>query len=433
MITTIVILFVIGYAAIAMEHNIKINKTASALITGVVLWVIYIVSQSDTHLVNEELLKHLGDISSILFFLMGAMTIVELIDTYNGFEVITERITQTKKVSLLWIIGILTFFLSAVLDNLTTTIVMVSLLRKLIKDHETRLFYVGIVVIAANAGGAWSPIGDVTTTMLWIGGQISAFNIMARLFAPSFISLAIPLGVLSLTMKGRVERPFLATETYKELSRRQQSIILILGLSMLIMVPIFKTLTHLPPFMGMMLGLGVLWIVTDIMHRNHTEDQPENGKRRTVTDVLTRIDLPSILFFLGILLAVASLEVSGILHTLSQFLDEKIGNLNFIVIAIGLASAIIDNVPLVAATQGMYDLAQFPMDHYLWEFLAYCAGTGGSILIIGSAAGVAAMGMEKINFFWYVKKISWLALLGYLAGAAFYIVEYYFSHGAFYH
>ena len=433
MITTIVILFVIGYAAIALEHNIKINKTASALITGVVLWVIYIVSQSDTHLVNEELLKHLGDISSILFFLMGAMTIVELIDTYNGFEVITERITQTKKVSLLWIIGILTFFLSAVLDNLTTTIVMVSLLRKLIKDHETRLFYVGIVVIAANAGGAWSPIGDVTTTMLWIGGQISAFNIMARLFAPSFISLAIPLGVLSLTMKGRVERPFLATETYKELSRRQQSIILILGLSMLIMVPIFKTLTHLPPFMGMMLGLGVLWIVTDIMHRNHTEDQPENGKRRTVTDVLTRIDLPSILFFLGILLAVASLEVSGILYTLSQFLDEKIGNLNFIVVAIGLASAIIDNVPLVAATQGMYDLAQFPMDHYLWEFLAYCAGTGGSILIIGSAAGVAAMGMEKINFFWYVKKISWLALLGYLAGAAFYIVEYYFSHGAFYH
>lgn len=433
MITIIIILFVIGYAAIALEHNIKINKTASALITGVVLWVIYIVSQSDTHLVNEELLKHLGDISSILFFLMGAMTIVELIDTYNGFEVITERITQTKKVSLLWIIGILTFFLSAVLDNLTTTIVMVSLLRKLIKDHETRLFYVGIVVIAANAGGAWSPIGDVTTTMLWIGGQISAFNIMARLFAPSFISLAIPLGVLSLTMKGRVERPFLATETYKELSRRQQSIILILGLSMLIMVPIFKTLTHLPPFMGMMLGLGVLWIVTDIMHRNHTEDQPENGKRRTVTDVLTRIDLPSILFFLGILLAVASLEVSGILHTLSQFLDEKIGNLNFIVIAIGLASAIIDNVPLVAATQGMYDLAQFPMNHYLWEFLAYCAGTGGSILIIGSAAGVAAMGMEKINFFWYVKKISWLALLGYLAGAAFYIVEYYFSHGAFYH
>ena len=424
MIAIIIILFVIGYAAIALEHNIKINKTASALLTGVILWVVYIVSQSDTHLVNEELLKHLGDISSILFFLMGAMAIVELIDTYNGFEVITEKIKSTNKKSLLWIIGILTFFLSSVLDNLTTTIVMVSLLRKLIKDHETRLFYVGIVVIAANAGGAWSPIGDVTTTMLWIGGQISAFNIMARLFAPSFISLAIPLGLLSLTMKGNVERPFLATETFQQLSRKQQSIILILGLSMLIMVPIFKTLTHLPPFMGMMLGLGFLWIVTDIMHRKHTEDQPENGKGRTLVDVLTRIDLPSILFFLGILLAVASLEVSGILHSLSQFLDEKVGNLNSIVISIGLASAVIDNVPLVAATQGMYSLAQYPMDHYLWEFLAYCAGTGGSILIIGSAAGVAAMGMEKINFFWYVKKISWIALIGYFAGAFFYILEY---------
>lgn len=433
MIAIIIILFVIGYAAIALEHNIKINKTASALLTGVILWVVYIVSQSDTHLVNEELLKHLGDISSILFFLMGAMAIVELIDTYNGFEVITEKIKSTNKKSLLWIIGILTFFLSSVLDNLTTTIVMVSLLRKLIKDHETRLFYVGIVVIAANAGGAWSPIGDVTTTMLWIGGQISAFNIMARLFAPSFISLAIPLGLLSLTMKGNVERPFLATETFQQLSRKQQSIILILGLSMLIMVPIFKTLTHLPPFMGMMLGLGFLWIVTDIMHRKHTEDQPENGKGRTLVDVLTRIDLPSILFFLGILLAVASLEVSGILHSLSQFLDEKVGNLNSIVISIGLASAVIDNVPLVAATQGMYSLAQYPMDHYLWEFLAYCAGTGGSILIIGSAAGVAAMGMEKINFFWYVKKISWIALIGYFAGAFFYILEYYFTHGVFYH
>ena len=433
MIAIIIIVFVVGYAAIALEHNIKINKTASALITGVVLWVIYIISQSDTHLVNEELLKHLGDISSILFFLMGAMTIVELIDSYNGFEVITEKIKATNQKSLLWIIGLLTFFLSAALDNLTTTIVMVSLLRKLIKDPDTRLFYVGIVIIAANAGGAWSPIGDVTTTMLWIGGQISAVNIISNLFLPSLISLAIPLTVLSLTMKGNVERPFLATETYQQLSRKQQFIILTLGLSMLIMVPIFKTTTHLPPFMGMLLGVGILWIVTDLMHRNHTEDQPENGKGRTLVRVLTRIDLPSILFFLGILLAVASLEVSGILHTLSQFLDEKVGDLNSIVISIGLASAVIDNVPLVAATQGMYSMVQYPMDHYLWEFLAYCAGTGGSILIIGSAAGVAAMGMEKINFFWYIKKISWLALIGYLAGAAFYMLEYYFSHGSFYH
>ena len=434
MITLIIILFAVGYAAIALEHNIKINKTASALLLGVVLWVIYIVTQSDTDLVNAELLRHLGDISSILFFLMGAMAIVELIDSYNGFEVITEKIRATQKRSLLWIIGIITFFLSAVLDNLTTTIVMISLLRKLIKDREERIFFVGIVIIAANAGGAWSPIGDVTTTMLWIGGQISAFNIMSRLFLPSFISLAIPLLVLSLTMKGSVERPFLATETFQQLSRKQQSFILTLGLSMLIMVPIFKTLTHLPPFMGMMLGLGILWVVTDTMHRKHTAGQEviENGKGRTLIDVLTRIDLPSILFFLGILLAVASLEVSGILHSLSQFLDEKIGNLNAIVISIGLASAVIDNVPLVAASQGMYSLAEYPMDHYLWEFLAYCAGTGGSILIIGSVAGVAAMGMEKINFFWYVKKISWIALVGYLAGAFFYILEYYITHGVLY-
>lgn len=435
MVAIIIIVFVVGYAAIALEHNIKINKTASALITGVICWVIYILSQSDTNLVNAELVRHLGDISSILFFLLGAMTIVELIDSYNGFEVITEKITSTNKRSLLWIIGILAFFLSAVLDNLTTTIVMVSLLRKLIKDRETRLFYVGIVIIAANAGGAWTPIGDVTTTMLWIGGQISALNIMERLFLPSFISLAVPLAVLSITTKGSVDRPFLATETYQKLSRKQQISILVLGVSMLIMVPIFKTLTHLPPFMGMMFGVGVLWIVTDFMHRKHTGNtgHEREVKGRSLVDVLTRIDMPSILFFLGILLAVASLEVSGVLANLSVFLDEKIGNINALVMSIGLASAVIDNVPLVAATQGMYDLAQYPMDHYLWEFLAYCAGTGGSILIIGSAAGVAAMGMEKINFFWYVRKISWIALLGYFAGALFYILEYYFSHGVFFH
>lgn len=434
MTTILIILFAVGYAAIALEHNIKVNKTASALLTGVILWVVYIVSRTDTNLVNAELLRHLGDISSILFFLMGAMTIVELIDSYNGFEVITERIKATNKRTLLWVVGILTFFLSAVLDNLTTTIVMVSLLRKLIKNHDERLFFIGIVVIAANSGGAWSPIGDVTTTMLWIGGQISALNIVSRLFLPSLVSLVVPLTVLSLIMKGSVERPFLATETYQQLSRKQQSFILTLGISMLIMVPIFKTLTHLPPFMGMMLGVGILWIVTDLMCRKHTERQnvPEEERKRSLIAVLSRIDLPSILFFLGILLAVASLEVSGILHNLSQFLDDKISNINAIVLSIGLASAVIDNVPLVAASQGMYDLAQFPMDHYLWEFLAYCAGTGGSILIIGSAAGVAAMGMERINFFWYVKKISWIALLGYFAGAAFYILEYFVTHGVFY-
>lgn len=430
--TFLILIFVLGYIGIATEHALKINKTASALITGVICWAIYILFGADTpDLVNEKLLVHLGDISSILFFLMGAMAIVELIDSYNGFEVITDKITHTNKRALLWVIGILTFFLSSILDNLTTTIVMVSLLRKLIKDHDTRLLYVGIVVIAANAGGAWTPIGDVTTTMLWIGGQISAFSIMKSLFIPSFISLAVPLIVLSFTLKGDVKRPVVATETYKMLSRKQQIFILILGISMLIMVPIFKMLTHLPPFMGMMLGVGILWIITEIMHRHHAGDDAASN-RRTLVSVLTRIDLPSIFFFLGILLAIASLEVSGVLGNLSVFMDEKIGNLNFIVMATGLASAVIDNVPLVAATQGMYNLADFPIDHYLWEFLAYCAGTGGSILIIGSAAGVAAMGMEKINFFWYLKKISWLALIGYFAGALFYMLEYYFSHGQFF-
>ncbi len=428
----IIAVFVIGYAAITLEHSTKVNKTAPALITGVVTWVLYIISQSDTQLVNLHLLEHLGEISSILFFLMGAMTIVELIDSYNGFEVITEKIKTTNKKSLIWIISLLTFFLSAILDNLTTTIVMVSLLRKLIKDHETRLFYVGIVVIAANSGGAWSPIGDVTTTMLWIGGQISAYNIILKTIIPSLISLVVPLIILSFQLKGNVERPILATETYKQLSRKQQTAILTLGISLLVMVPIFKTLTHLPPFMGMMLGLGILWVVIDIMHSKHVNSGNGENGRPTIIQVLSKIDMASILFFLGILLAVSSLQVSGVLGTLSQFLDEKVGNLNAIVMSIGLASAVVDNVPLVAATQGMYSLTEYPMNHYLWEFLAYCAGTGGSILIIGSAAGVAAMGMEKINFFWYLRKISWIALVGYLAGAFAYILQYYFMHGVFY-
>lgn len=432
MVIFIIAVFVIGYAAITLEHNLKVNKTAPALLTGVITWVLYIVSQSDATLVNAHLLEHFGEISSILFFLMGAMTIVELIDSYNGFEVITERIKTTSKRSLLLIIAFLTFFLSAILDNLTTTIVMVSLLRKLIKDHDTRIFYVGIVVIAANSGGAWSPIGDVTTTMLWIGGQISAGNIILKTFLPSLISLMVPLAILSFQLKGNAERPVLATETYKQLSRKQQIFILSLGVGMLVMVPIFKTLTHLPPFMGMMLGLGILWVVIDLMHARHTADDKEKNNRPTIIQVLSRIDMASILFFLGILLAVSSLQVSGVLGSLAQFLDDKVSNLNAIIMSIGVASAVVDNVPLVAAAQGMYSLADYPPDHYMWEFLAYCAGTGGSILIIGSAAGVAAMGMEKINFFWYVRKISWLALIGYFAGAFFYIFQHFLMHGAFY-
>lgn len=425
----LIIIFVVGYTAIALEHNIKINKTASALITGVLMWTVFALVNGDKELINHELLEHLGDISSILFFLMGAMTIVELIDSYNGFEVITEKIKSTNKRTIIWIIGFLAFFMSAMLDNLTTTIVMVALLRKLIDDRETRLMYVGVVVIAANAGGAWTPIGDVTTTMLWIGGQISALNIMVKLILPSLISLLIPLFAISLQLNGNVGRPFLATETYTKLSKQQQQIVLILGLSMLIMVPVFKTITHLQPFMGMMLGVGILWVVTEIMHRKHDENDEKFG--RNLVEVLGRIDLPSILFFLGILMAVASLQSSGILEHVSRFLDKEIHNTNITVMLIGLASSIIDNVPLVAATQGMYSLSQYPMDSYIWEFLAYCAGTGGSLLIIGSAAGVAAMGMEKINFFWYMKKISWLAIIGYFAGAFTYILQHMLLHGMF--
>lgn len=428
----LITLFVVGYLAITLEHNIKINKTAPALITGVVLWTIFILSNGDSAFVNEELTHHLGEISSILFFLMGAMTIVELIDSYNGFEVITERIKETDKRKLLWIVAILTFFFSAVLDNLTTTIVMVSLLRKLIRERETRVFFVGIIIIAANSGGAWSPIGDVTTTMLWIGGQISAPKIITGIFLPSLISLLVPLTILSFTLRGNVERPELSSDKYKKLSKSQQVMVLILGVSMLIMVPIFKTLTHLPPFMGMMLGVAILWVVIEFMHRKHADEEYQVSSMPSVVQVLSKIDLASILFFLGILLAVSALQASEILHHLAQILDDKVGDLSAIVVSIGVLSSIVDNVPLVAAAQGMYDLVHYPIDHYLWEFLAYCAGTGGSILIIGSAAGVAAMGLEKIDFFWYVKKISWLALIGYFAGALFYMLEYYIAHGQFY-
>jgi len=421
MTTILLAIFGIGYAAIAFEHNIKINKTATALITGVLCWVAYISFVHDKAAVDLSLIEHLGDISSILFFLLGAMTIIELIDAHDGFEIITDFITQTNKRSLIWIIGFLTFFLSSVLDNLTTTIVMVALLRKLIRNHDDRLLFVGIVVIAANAGGAWTPIGDVTTTMLWIGGQISTVSIMYKLILPSLACLIIPLIAVSYQLHGKVERvPATINPNGLILTKTQQRFILGLGILILILVPVFKTFTNLPPFMGMMLGLGILWVVTEIMHG---QEDHETKKHLSLANALHRIDISSILFFLGILLAIAALQTSGILTVMATWLTDTIGNQSIIVMVIGLISSVIDNVPLVAATQGMYSLAQYPMDHFIWEFLAYCAGTGGSILIIGSAAGVAAMGMEKINFFWYVKKISWLALLGYLAGAGIYLLQ----------
>jgi Na+/H+ antiporter NhaD/arsenite permease-like protein len=417
----LIVIFVIGYAFIAFEHQIKINKSATALITGVLCWTIYILLSSDSHLINEQLTEHMGELSGILFFLLGAMTIVELIDAHNGFDIITSSIKQTDKRKLLWIIAFLTFFLSAILDNLTTTIVIVSLLRKLVHKQEDRLFFTGVVVIAANAGGAWSPIGDVTTTMLWIGGQITTLNIISKLILPSLICIIVPLLILSITFKGTLKQSETKEiKTDKNLTKRHQSIIFFSGVAVLISVPVFKTITHLPPYMGMLIGLGILWVITEIMHGKKEEKYKHT---LSVAYALRKIDTPSILFFLGILVSVAALQSSGILTGLATWMTTNIGNMNVIVISLGFLSAIVDNVPLVAACQGMFDLSVYPTDHYLWEFLAYCTGTGGSALIIGSAAGVAAMGMENVNFFWYLKKISWLAVLGYLAGAFVYILQ----------
>lgn len=421
MTTLIVTVFVIGYIAIAMEHSLHVNKTAPALIAGVLTWAIYSYFTPDKALLNIELLEHMGDISSILFFLFGAMTIVELIDAHDGFELVTDKIQQTQKKKLIWTISLLTFFLSAILDNLTTTIVMVSLLRKLIADKKDRLRFIGMVVIAANAGGVWTPIGDVTTTMLWIGGQISSADTIMYLFLPAIATVLIPTGILSFRMSGTVKRSHqLEKESKYTPNKKQKRNMLVLGVLTLISVPAFKYFTHLPPFMGMLLGVGVLWVYTDYLHR---KSNPNDVKKVSLIGAMHRVDMSSILFFLGILLAVAALEVSHVLVNVSLWLETAIGNQRLIVMAIGVLSSIVDNVPLVAAAQGMYDIAQYPMNDQLWQFLAYCAGTGGSILIIGSAAGVAAMGMEKIDFFWYVKNISLLALLGFLAGAGVYILE----------
>ncbi|HNX67251.1 MAG TPA: sodium:proton antiporter NhaD [Bacteroidales bacterium] len=418
--TLILIIFIGGYLLIASEHLIKINKAATALITGVLCWVAYVVFSSDHHLVADQLTEHLGELSGILFFLLSAMTIVELIDQHDGFNIITERIRNRDKRRLLWIISFLTFFLSAILDNLTTTIVLISLLRKIMKDEKDRLYFAGIVIIAANAGGAWSPIGDVTTTMLWIGGQITAFKIITKLILPSLICLIVPLVLVSFRMKGTVERPEDLRTDGKALPVLHQKIILFSGIAVLISVPVFKTLTGLPPYMGILLGLGIIWIITEILHRSKDDEEKRSF---TVVNALRKIDISTILFFLGILIAISAMQSTGILTKLSDSLAKSVNNQSVIVISIGLISSIVDNVPLVAAAQGMYDLVQYPTDHYFWEFLAYCAGTGGSALIIGSAAGVAAMGMEKINFFWYVKHITWLALLGFFSGAFFYILQ----------
>lgn len=414
----IIIIFILGYFAIAFEHSININKAASALVTGVLCWTLYILFTTDKHLVSHQLTEHLGEIAGILFFLLGAMTVVELIDAHDGFEVITERIKTKSAVKLLWIIGGITFFLSAVLDNLTTTIVIVSLLRKLISDKEQRLFFVGITVIAANAGGAWSPLGDVTTTMLWIGNQITALQIIKMLFLPSVVCLAVPLSIVSFKLKGNIQ-PVFKNTTHNLRPKFERTLVFFLGIGILLFVPVFKTVTHLPPFMAILFGLGLLWIVTEILHKQKDDEEKDS---LTVVRALQKIDTPSILFFLGILISIAALQATGQLTQLAQWLTATVKNETAIVTGIGLLSAVVDNVPLVAAAQGMYSLEQYPTDHFFWEFLAYTTGTGGSALIIGSAAGVAAMGMEKITFGWYLKKISWLALIGFFAGAAVYLL-----------
>jgi NhaD family Na+/H+ antiporter len=427
MLTVLVLVFVAAYAAIAFEHPLKINKSASALVGAGLLWTIYAVNLGDAHVVGEHLSESLIGTAQIVFFLMGAMAIVEVVDAHNGFEVITSRIKTTQLSSLMWLVGFVTFFLSAILDNLTTTIVMVSLMKKLLDRREDRLFFAGIIVIAANAGGAWSPIGDVTTTMLWIGGQITALEIIKGLFLPSLVNLLVPLLVTSFLLKGQaVVSPVVAAdESNYETTAFERNLMFFLGLGILVAVPASKTWTHLPPFMGVLFGLGILWLVGDLVHR-HKDD--EDKMHLSLTHALTRIDMPSIVFFVGILLSVATLEHTHILSDLAAWLDLTVGRQDVIVMIIGLVSAIVDNVPLVAASMGMYSLTQYPADSFLWEFLAYCAGTGGSILIIGSAAGVAAMGLERIDFVWYVKKISGLALIGYFSGALVYIVEYALTH-----
>jgi len=421
----IAVVFVLGYLAIALEHPLHINKAASALVTGVLIWVMLMLGRegllasgehSDPDSIVHALLEHLGDISSILFFLLGAMTVVELIDAHEGFRVITDRITGTNKVSLMWMLSIITFFLSAALDNMTTAIVMSALLRKIIKDKNDLWTFAGMVIIAANAGGAWSPIGDVTTIMLWIGGQVTAMNIVAKLILPSLVCLVLPLIWFTFTFKGTIQRPDAQVDEnkdHKAVTPGQQKLVFILGLCALLGVPLFKTYTHLPPYMGILLGLGILWIVTELMHKNSIETDKGH---LMVTSVLRRVDVPSVLFFLGILTAVSGLQVAGHLTDMAHLLDDKLGNMYAINTVIGVLSSIVDNVPLVAASMGMYPMTQFPVDHPFWELLAYCAGTGGSILIIGSAAGVAAMGILGIDFLWYFRKIAFPAALGYVGG-----------------
>jgi len=406
------ILFLIGYLIIVFEQHLHINKGGIALLMGVLSWAVYSVN----HDAVNALSHHLASISEILFFLLGAMTIVELIDAHDGFDLITNTIKTTNKRYLLIIIAIISFLLSSVLDNLTTAIVMVTVVKKVIHDKNDRYYFLGLVIIAANAGGCFSPIGDVTTTMLWVANKLTPDIIITRLFLPSLACLIVPLLFSMLKIKGHVVVGSTEVKS-KSSSVKDQIIIFSLGLACLLFVPVFKTITHLPPYMGILFGLGIMWVATEIIHKR--KEEFEKGKF-SVVHAITKTDVPSVLFFLGILLAVACLQEIHVLANAATLLNNHIGNLKTISVIIGLLSSIVDNVPLLAATMGMYD---FPTNDSFWQMMAYCTGTGGSCLIIGSAAGIAVMGIENISFGWYLKNISWLALAGYLAGFLIYNLQ----------
>lgn len=434
MYTAIIIVFAIGYLGIALEHRIKINKTAVALLLGVLCWALLIFGSHTIfpnldapaayQFLSAELLMHVGEISEIIFFLLGAMAIVELMDTHGGFSIITGKIKLTKKVYLLWILTFITFFLSALLDNLTTSIVMAAVLKKMIKDKNDLWLFASMIIIAANAGGAWSPIGDVTTIMLWIGGQVTAINIITHIFIPSLIASVVPLLIFSFIIKGDTEPIELEGSSSEaiNISPFERYLVFYTGFGVLLFVPVFKTLTHLPPFMGVLFGLSIVWILTELLHKNKIE---KHRSWLCISGVLQRVDTASVLFFLGILIAVAALQTSGHLAQLSGILDSRFQSIYAINIFVGLLSSIIDNVPIVAAVMGMYPMETYAVDHPFWQLLAYCAGTGGSILIIGSAAGIAIMGIFKIDFIWYLKRVSVVAFLGYLSGVgAYFLLNY---------
>lgn len=434
---SIVIVFVVGYACIALESFTKVNKAAVALLMFAACWTLFMISPGSylqapaggtiLDAVNTTLEAHLGNTSTTLFFLMGAMTIVEIVDQNGGFNFVRHALRSKSKRSLLWKIAFLTFFLSAILDNMTTTIVMVMVLRKLVASHRDRLYYVGLVVIAANAGGAFSPIGDVTTIMLWNKNSITSSGVISEIFIPSLIAMVVPALVLQYHLRGSLSiiSDTMQADDVQELTSFQRKAIFVLGVGGLVFVPIFRYLTNLPPFVGILLVLSVLWIATELFYAYRGSRAGDAVKR--VSNVLRKIDMSTILFFLGILMAVACLEEIGVLHSLGQSLNTTFhGNHYLVTGVIGILSSIIDNVPLVAGCMGMYPIAptgDFATDGVFWQLLAYCAGVGGSLLIIGSAAGVVAMGLEKITFTWYLKNITWIALLGYVAGELYYYLE----------